>query len=149
MPEVALTIMITRTLLALGDLSVNDHVNYYAAPSTPGQVSYQRTAITSPFVDDDITVHRRRGKVTEEMVFEVLDGTTGTAASLEANLSALLNALRQDSFTITSTFNGVAHAWACEAADFQIQWSGPRHVARQFQVTASVPRSPVPLSGSF
>lgn len=146
MSDISMQVTITRTLLSLGDLSLNDHTNFYAAPSSPAAVTWQRTSVTSPFVDGDITVHRRRGNVTEEMLFEVL----GTSQSnLQANLDTLIEAFSQDSFTITVTFAGTSYAWACEAADYQVIWDGPRVIAKQVQVRLSVPRSPVPLSGPF
>lgn len=144
MPDITLGLTITRTLLALGDLNLNDHTNFIAAPSTPGSVEWDRVQVSAPNVDDDITVHRRLKKITEEVPIEVKGSSD---ASLQTNLAALLAALKQASFTLTTTFNGTSYAWACEAADYQVEWSGPRVVAKQFIVRARIPRSPHPVTG--
>lgn len=146
MPDITLSVTISRTLLSLGALELNDHSAYYIAPGSPGEVTWQRVQVSSPFVDDDITVHRRRGKVTESFTVEVLGST---AATMATNLSTLLNAFRQDTFTLTSTISSQTYAWACEAADYRVIWDGPRWVSKQCQVVFMVPRSPIPISGSF
>lgn len=149
MPDLTMSVTMTRTLLALSALELNDHVNYYAAPSSPAQVSWQHERVSSRWVDDDFTVSRRRPKVVEEMTFEVLAGAVPTAATLQTNIGALITAASQDSYTLTVTIDGTSYAWACESADYQVIWSGPRMVARQAQVRLLVPRSPIPSAGPF
>lgn len=146
MASIDLQVMVSRLLLGQPDLDVNDHSNYYMAPSSPAQVSWQRTSVSSVFVDDDITVHRRRSKVMESMLLEVM-GTD--QATLSVNLSRAIAAFTQDYFTIEVTFDGTEYEWACEAADYQVIWSGPRMIAKQVQLQLTVPRSPVPLTGAF
>lgn len=146
MPDISLSVLVSRDLLGLSDLEVNDHVSFLMAPSSPAQVSWQRSSVSSIFVDDDITVHRRRGKVTENMVLEV-KGTS--QANLQANLLTAIGCFTQDYFNIRVSFSGTIYEWACEAADYQVVWDGPRMFARQVQLQLSVPRSPVPISGAF
>lgn len=144
MPDITLSVVITRTLLSLANLELNDHLNFVAAPSSPGQVQWQRQQVSSPWVDGAYTVNRHREQVMEELTFEVKGSSD---ANLQTNLGTIVAAFSQANFTITSTFNGTAYAWACEAADYQVVWDGPRHVAKQLQVRFTVPRSPIPTSG--
>lgn len=144
MPEITLSCTITRTALSLATLELNDHTNFYLAPSTPGPVTWSRMTASSPFVDSDFTIARKRNKVTEEMVLEVRGAN---AAGVQTNLGLLIAAFSQGSYTLTTTFNGTSYAWSCDAADYQVEWSGPRVVANQVVFRAQVPRSPVPLIG--
>lgn len=145
MPDLTLSCTISRTLLSLSALELNDHVKFYiGAESQPGQVTWQREQVTSQFVEGDFTVSRRRGNVMETVTLEVLGDNQ---AQLQTNLAELIAAFKQDSFTLTTTFNGTSYAWACEAADYQVLWSGPRMVANQIQVQFQVPRKPIPTIG--
>jgi hypothetical protein len=147
MPNMHLSVQVTRTSLGLSNLEINDHNSYYVADSfMGGQVAWQRTQVSSPWIDDEVTVNRRRGKVMENVVVEVL-GLTQSA--LSANISTLIEAFNQDNFTLGVTIDGVQRSYQAEAADYQVQWNGPRQVAKQIQVVFSVPRSPIPTLGAF
>ena len=147
MPDITLGLSITRTLLALSPLELNDHTNYYLAPSSPAAVTWQRQMVSSPWVDDDIVINRRRGKVTEEILLEVRGGLTPTQVTLQTNLAAAIAAFSQDTYVLTTTFDGTAYAWNCDAADYQVVWDGPRVISRAVQLRLSVPRSPIPAQG--
>lgn len=149
MPDLTLSVALTRTLLSLADLDVNDHVNYYLSMHTPAMIAYQRNQVSSAYVDDDFTVNRRRGKVTDEVVWEVLSGAADTSAQMWTNMGALIAALKQDSFHLSVTADSHTITWGCEAADYQVVWSGPRLIAKQAQLHVQLPRSPVPLAGEF
>lgn len=149
MPDITLAVTISRTYLSLPALDVNDHVNYYLGPFSPGQVRYERQRAQSQYVDGEHTTSRRMTNVEEQLVIEVLAGAAGTAASANTNLTALINALKQADFTFAHSYEGQAFSWSCEADGIQVLWDGPRWVARQFQVTAALSRSPRPLAGSF
>lgn len=149
MPDITLDLSITRTLLAAAPLALNDHTNFYLAPSSPAAVSWQRQSVSSPWVDDDIVINRRRGKVTEEILLEVRGGLVPTQTTLRTNLSDAIAAFSQDTYVLTLTFDGIAYAWNCDAADYQVVWDGPRVVAKSVQLRLSVPRSPIPAQGPF
>lgn len=146
MPDLTLSVLVSRELLGLSDLELNDHSKFILAPSSPGQITWQRQTASSIFVDDDVTIHRRRSKVTENIVIEVKGSDQG---ALQANLTEILNAFIQDNYTITTTFDSTEYQWLCEAADYQVIWDGPRVISKQVQVQLQVPRSPVPLQGAF
>lgn len=145
MPDLGLTVTVTRTLLGLADLNINDHSVYALAPGTMGaQVTWNRTTVSSPYLDDAVTVNRMRGKVNEAVIIEVLGVDQ---AALASNVDALIKAFSQDHYTLTIGIGSQTYAYRCEAADYQMTWTGPRFVARQVQVVFQVPRSPIPTQG--
>jgi hypothetical protein len=145
-PELSFAVTVSRDLLALADLDINDHLTYYVSPQfLGGQVQWSRQQATSPFVDGSVTVSRFRQTVTEQIAIEVL---AGTGAGLKANVDTLIDAFMQDSFILTVVSDGATYAYTCEAADYQLAWTGPRMIGHQAQVVLSVPRSPVALAGT-
>lgn len=145
MTDLSLTVLVTRGALGLGDLDINDHVNYYVTPTfLGGQVSWDRVEVTSPFIDGSVTVNRRRSKVQENIGIEVLGDSQ---ADLATNLAALIAAFTQDGFALNIGVGAQAYQYACEAADYQLTWSGPRSIARQALVAFTVPRQPNPIAG--
>lgn len=147
MPDLSLSVSVTRTLLGLADLEVNDHVHSYVTPTFLGaDRGWNRVAVTSPWLDGDVTVNRTRQKVTESLQLEVLGESL---AEMDANALAILDAFDQSDFTITVTVGGQAHTYECEAADRSVLWTGPRMISSQLQITFQVPRQPVPLAGAY
>lgn len=147
MPNISLSVSITRTGLGLVDLEINDHIHSYITPSFMGADSpWNRTAVTSPWLDGDVTVNRTRQKVTEPLQLEVLGGSL---AEMDANAQALLEAFDQSDFHLIVDIGGQTHTYECEAADRTVLWTGPRMVEGQLQITFQVPRQPVPLVGTY
>lgn len=147
MPELGLSVVVGRGLLGLADLEINDHVSYYVAPQfLGGQVAWTRQQVTSPFCDGAVTTYRTRGVVSEQLGVEVLGDSP---AEVNTGLAVLLAAFVQDSFAIAVAIGDQTWQYACEAADYQVAWSGPRWLANQLQVLFTVPRQPVPAVGAF
>jgi len=145
-PDLTLSVTVSRDLLGLGSLEINDHDAYFMAPFTPAGVTWSRTTVASPFVEGDITVHRRRANAQESLVVEV---NGDTQAELSTNLRTLLQAFQQDRFNVDINVGGTHYVWACEAADYNVAWDGPRFIAKRLQVTLGVPRMPVPVEGPY
>jgi hypothetical protein len=146
-PDLALSVVITRTALALPPLELNDHIAYYVGPTfMGGSLAWSRTQIGSPWLDGMVTVHRSRQMVTEPVQLEVLGGDQ---AELDANMLAAVRAFSQSDFQLIVTLQGEARTYECEAADQTLLWTGPRAIAGQMQVTFQVPRQPVPSAGAF
>lgn len=144
MADIALSVTVSRVLLGAEPLEINDHTTYRLAPgSMGGAVSWNNQRVSSPFMEGEATIFRTRGMVVEPVVVEVL-GTDSQA--LRTNLNALVGAFIQDTFALSLTVDNVLFSYACEAADYQVSWVGPRFVARQLQVSFQVPRQPVPLN---
>lgn len=145
MADLAMSVTISRAALALPPLQLNDHDAYYIGTQLlGGQVQYNRNSVTSPFVDGAVTTYRTRQVLNEQITVEVLGEN---AYDCRVHLDDLITAVSQDSFTLTVIIAGVTYAYACEAADFQLAWSGPRVMANQYQVQLTLPRQPVPLTG--
>ena len=151
--DLSMSVTISRTLLGLTPLEINDQLLYKIAPGLlGGQVTWQRITASSPYMDDDITVNRRRGRVSEPLLVEVFGRSKAqpnadNPAILKTNLGTLVQAMVQDTFDLTITLDAQTYIYACEAADYSMAWSTPRFVARQLQVAFVVPRAPVPVSG--
>ena len=85
--------------------------------------------------------------VSEPLAVEVLGSTN---AAMWTNMRALIAAMAQDTFQITTNWNGDTSVWSCEASDLQaVVFTGPRIIAKQMQVTYSVLRQPLPVSGGY
>lgn len=145
MTDVAMSVTITRSSLGLLDLDINDHLNYIVAGPEflGGQMSWERNQVSSPFVDGDFTVNRRRQNVTENVVIEIM---AGSGLELQVNTRVLTQAFSQDEFYMKVEINRATSIYLCEAADYRLITSGPRYVAHQIQSVFSVPRRPIPTS---
>jgi hypothetical protein len=148
MTNMTLGFTISRTLLGLGTLDLNDHTNFYIAPGTWGSaVSWDRTQVGSKFVDGKVTTHRVMEMVQEPLAVEIRGSTN---AAMWVNIRALTVAMKQDTFQITTNWNGDTSVWNCEASDLQgLVFTGPRIIAKQMQATYQVLRQPVPVSGGY
>lgn len=145
MVDLALSVTVTRTALALPDLQINDHIDYYIGTSFfGGTMSWTRNQVGSPFIDGMVTAYRNKQMVTEPVQVECLGDD---AVELAANIATLYKAFMQDDFNVSIAFNGVTYTYQCEAADVTMLWTGPRLIANQGQVNFSVPRQPNPLVG--
>lgn len=146
MPDIGLSVAVTRSLLGLADLDINDHESFYVAPNTLGaQLTYNRQQVGAPWCDGQVTVNRSKQNVSEPVVVEVLGDDN---SEVFANMAALIAAFSQDSFTLKITVDGVVNNYRCEAADYQIgAWVTGRLAAEQAQVTFTVLRQPVAAAG--
>lgn len=133
-------LQLTRSELGLSTLDLNDQVNYIVAETLfGGQQSWNRQTVKSPFVDGEFTVHRSMSQRQERVGIQVLGDTQTT---LQTNLDALLTALSQFRFNLIWTADSVQRTYNCETADYQIDFSRERWMARKVLVTASVPVYP-------
>lgn len=142
MSDLALSVLVSRSALGLSDLDINDHIDYIVAGPEflGGQQSWDRTQVSSPFADGEVTTMRRRQNVQENIVLEVLGDTT---SEVHSNAQTVIDAFSQDAFTITVSINGASTAYHCEASDYKLITSGPRYSAQQIQVLFVVPRKPI------
>jgi hypothetical protein len=145
MPDFDLLVQVSRDGLGMPGLQLNDHVRYACAPQFLGAtVTWKRQSVGSPFVDDEVTVSRTRGKVMEQIAVEV----DGAGRELKDNIDELIAAMIQDKYAFiadTDAFGTLAYA--CEAADYQATLTGPRLSFGRVQCVFSMPRSPMPIMG--
>jgi hypothetical protein len=142
-PSVGVTI--SRTLLGLGDLNLNDHISYITSAAFFGAgVTYRRSQVKSPYVEGAITTNRVRDVVQDQVSIDVLAPDYGT---FQTNIHTLQDAFAQDEFILTLTLNGVPWAWLCEAADYKMDWSVPRIFGLYGQVQYTLLRQPLSVTG--
>src|SRR3954471_7485848 len=141
-----MSVTVTRTLLGLPDLELNDFVRYsIGAQFLGGNVSWNKQQVGSIFVDGQTTTARSMQNVTEQVAVEVY---AEDIDELRANTTEVDQAFFQDSFVMTVTVDGVVYAqYMCEAADRQLTWTGPRLIEHQNAIVYSMPRQPLPLAG--
>lgn len=140
-----ISVAVTRGDLGLGDLDINDGVDYKVSNEIlGGQVTWERNAVSSPYVNGDITVHRRRPSVQERFAVYAY-GANQT--ELRDNVKALIDAFNQDTFNLTVSLDSIPHTYQCEAADVQIEWSNVHLMSNQVRVVFTVPRKPISLAG--
>jgi len=145
MVDLSISAKVTRT----GDSDLNLNASPYrlAGPSTlGGNVAWDRTTVSSPVVEGDLTTHRRRTNVQEQVVVYV----TGTdQANMWANIRTLVDAFSQDRFTMQLNIGTAVNQWDCEAADYSVSVDTPHMVARYAVVTFNVIRKPRPIAGGY
>lgn len=149
MADLNVVARVSRTLLGLGDLDVNDHSSYVlGGPAAfQGQVSWQRTTTSAPWVDGEVTWERRRSNSIEPLT---IYAKGSSLSDLDTKIATLTAAFFQDRFTFQMIVGGANHAWDCECADVSQVLYDTSHVASKYvAVTFSVPRKPVPLAGGF
>lgn len=145
MSDLTVSAAVTRTDLGLSNLNINDHDKYILSTTIlGGSVAWQKNQVSSPYVDGDITITRRRPTVIEP--FEVyVYGTSG--ATLMTNTQALIDAFSQDSFSLSVTINGATRQYACETADYSLEYSHTKFASHMCTVRFQLPRNPIPTVG--
>lgn len=147
MADIELSAKISRSLLGLQPLELNDHVDYYiGAQFFGGSMNWTRSQIGSPWINGLVTTSRVKGMVTEPCQFEVLGDDN---EEINEKMAIISRAFFQSDFTITLQLGNATLQYQCEAADRTVLWTGPRIITPQGQVTFSVPRQPDPLQGGF
>lgn len=129
----------------MGVLNINDQLDYIVGNDIMGaMVTYDRQTVSSPYVNGDITVHRRRGTVSEKFSVYVL-GDTQT--ELQTNIRTLIQAFSQDKFNLSLMLDGIEWSYMCEASDYQVEWANTNFFAQKVKVTFTLLRSPIALVG--
>lgn len=140
----SLSVTLSRTLLGLGVLEINDHINYYVADLGDHAVSWRRITTSSPWVDGDVTVQRVRQNVTRQVNVEVLGADWGVT---QVNARALIDALSQDEFEMTITQDTEVTTYLCEASDYVWRQAKERWHAKRGQMAFSLLTKPIPAAG--
>jgi len=148
MSDISVNAKVTRTDLGLGDLNINDTTKYrIAGPSVmDGTTAWERNQVTSPWVEGDITISRRRGNVTSQLNIYVTGSTIG---DMLANIRTLVDAFTQNRFTVQINMGTSVNQWDCEAADYSVVMD-TAHVYNMYAMaTFSLQRKPIPVAGGF
>jgi hypothetical protein len=132
---------VSRTTLGLPALDLNDHLNFIVADQIlGGQQAWNRQTAKSPYVDGEFLVNATKGLVNDRFAVQVLGANQSQMA---ANLVALTDAFGQPSYTLTVTTDDAVRSYLCQPADYTVDWSRERMMARKALVTLAVPRLPV------
>jgi hypothetical protein len=136
---------VTRSDLGLADLNINDQADYIIGSEMLGaMVTWDRKVVSSPFVNGDVTVHRRRGNVAERFSVYVL---AATQSEMQTNIKALIDAFNQHKFNLSITLDSTVYTYICEASDYQVEWMNTNFFALKVKVVFNLIRQPIPLVG--
>lgn len=131
---------VSRTFLGLPTLSLNDRVSYIVADQIFGaQQTWNRQTAKSPYVDGEFLINANRALVQDRFAVQVLGASQ---SQVQQRMTALIAAFSQPSYTLTLTMEDASYPYYCQPADFTVDWSRERWMARQALVTLTVPRQP-------
>lgn len=141
---------VSRELLELTPLQLENIGVYRIVAAGPGSLAWRRNRATSEFVHGGPVVSAVKDVMNAPLVVRVY-GTT--AANLESRTATLLRAFEQFSYELKLVLGGVVHEWLCEPADYGPGEAGeydPHYLrALQHVYRFSIPRQPVPITGSM
>jgi hypothetical protein len=147
MTDFTLAASITRTSLGLGDLDLNDHVNFaISVPFLGGTGRYVRNLDSSAYMDGEIEINAHLPNITETVGLEVFGANY---AAVMTNAGLALAAFKQAQYTLTVVIAGHTHTWRCQRADWSYEINTGRVSANQVKFQFDVPRSPLAVAGEF
>jgi hypothetical protein len=112
----------------------------------PGQVINSRIWATSAFVAGAVQVWSVPGEVAATLKVYVYETTDQT--DLRTDLTSLIDAFQQPSYTLAFDIGGATYSWSCANADYAIDaFPIIAVVGLCLGVTFDIPRSPIPVSG--
>jgi len=119
MSALTTTGVITRTELALSDLSITPAGGYYIQRDGfgPGQIEWRRSEAESPYVAGSTLTHAVKGQETSTLKIRVEDVTE---AGMYSRMGTLATAFEQFSYTMTITIGGQAFAYECDCSDYSV-----------------------------
>lgn len=146
--DTSLSVVVSRTLLSLPDLDINDHLDYIISANQflGADETWTRNQISSPWIDGSVTVSRTRAMVNQPLSIEVYGDHD---ADVQAKIKALSQAMSQSDFQLGISIGAAQWQYQCESADRTVQWTTPRIVAHQWIVQFTIPMQPNPVSGGF
>ncbi len=114
-----------------------------------GAVSWNRTSVQSPLVHGSFLTGATMNQVSSTLVVHC-EGNSG--AALRALLETVIQAFSQFDYRVDWDYDGMAGAWRCEPADWQVGAAGPideldLSLGWGQGIQLTVPRRPLPLLG--
>lgn len=136
---------ISRSLLALPDLDLNNGTPFKVIDIKPGDRTWRRQETSSAYVDGEFTVNRTRSTPKATWAQEI---RAADQDEMNVFLSEVVQAFEQDTFEIWHVMDGAETRWKGETADWQPTYEKERlHGLRQ-QIIFSFKRVPVPILGA-
>jgi hypothetical protein len=138
---------ITRTELGLPVLNINDHINYQLADQILGGTqSWNKQMVKSPYVDGEVMVNRSRGQVQEQFQVQVRGGSQ---SEMQQNIATLIEAFSQFAYQLTIEMEDATYTYQCDTADYTVDWTNVRMMAKQALVKFQFTRSPKLINGGW
>lgn len=144
--DLNLTAIVTRTELGLGDLDLNDEVNFqFGRGIEVGRLTWRKDVVTSPYVHGRFPVREVKDAVESKITIYVL-GTDH--ATLSTNIGVLIGAFtEQYQYELQIIVEGQSYSWLCERADYEVAFATETFNAIFVPVSLSFYRSPIQVSG--
>lgn len=126
MPDMPLSLSVTRSELSLGDLDIIPANGYRVARHGigPGALTMMRVTAESPFVHGQTLVHAKKNSVDMSLNIKVEGSSTYDALE---KLNTLTDAFTQFEYEVYGEVDGYPFNWLCDCADFEIgdggQWN--------------------------
>lgn len=139
------TLAVERDELQLGWLDVIPSNGYYITRDGigPGGLDHDKVHATSPFVDGDFLVHKR--KTMQNIPLSVNVKAT-SASQLHSRIATLTEAFEQFQYVIQVVIDGKEFVWTCETANWSIgsggAWEDLKLRSYIQTVSLDVPRFP-------
>lgn len=138
---------ITRTELSLSALALNDD-NYSIVEWGPGELTWRRSSVGSPFVDGTYLVNAVKDQMSVSARIRVTGSNKGDCMN---KVGTLLRAFEQSSYTLTVIVDGTTFSYACEPADWSWGEGGQfqkfHNEAYKQEIGLMIPRLPNALAG--
>ncbi len=154
MPDLTLNVKVGRDLLSLTDLDIEDWPAYEVVSGGPGDISWRRATVDSPYVHGSLLVSAVKDLEYAPLSIRVRGSSDD---QVDDRLAVLLAAFSQFAYYLYWDLgSGVAQKkWACQPADWsydssQGQGTFDKHrlIAKMYEVTFNIPRHPQPITGS-
>lgn len=147
MSDISLSVTISRSELGLSDLELNDGTTYICTPEIePGQITWRRERVQSPYVDGEFTVSRAKDDGEMRIIVDVLGATH---SAIRTSIDTLIDAFTQSTFTLTIAIGGTTYAWTGEAADYAMTWDHVRMIGERVAVGFQFPRKSAAAAGPY
>lgn len=139
----------TPEIEGVEDIDLEDTGTYRIMAWGPGQLTWRRREVRSPYVHGSTLV----GAVKENLSITLQILVEGDdAEDLVSKMSLLLRAFEQPRYRVGITVDGASYEWYCQPADYQTNTDGSfraDHWRQHVQVvTFRIPRDPTPIEGS-
>ena len=118
------TITRAAPLTDTSTLDINETNGYYIQRDGfgPGEVSFRREDIKSPYMRGTYNVHAVKDQMTSTLRIRVDGG--GTVSQTISRLETLVEAFEQWQYTLTINIGGVSWQYVCDAADYAVGNNG-------------------------
>lgn len=148
---ITLFVDITRTLLSLSPLVLEDPTNGYSVFKLgPGDASWRNETVESAYAHGHTLVSAVKDIQRAPLGVRVRGSS---ASQLDSRLDTLLDAFSQFVYYVGVITDGVTKVWQCDPADWTIGEAGEFNkyhmMAKIYEVSLIIPRQPVPTSGSI